>query len=30
MPARIHMPEEALTVFCRKHRVRKLSLFGSA
>ena len=23
------MPEEALAVFCRKHRVRKLALFGS-
>jgi predicted nucleotidyltransferase len=29
MAARIHMPEEALAAFCRKHRVRKLALFGS-
>lgn len=29
MASRIHMPEEALAAFCRKHRVRKLALFGS-
>jgi hypothetical protein len=29
MTARIHMPEEALAAFCRKHRVSKLALFGS-
>jgi predicted nucleotidyltransferase len=27
--ARIQLPGEALEAFCRKHRVRKLSLFGS-
>lgn len=29
MAARIHMPEEALAAFCRKHGVRKVALFGS-
>lgn len=29
MPARIHMPRESVEAFCRKHRVRKLALFGS-
>ena len=27
---RIDLPEERIAEFCRKHRVRKLSLFGSA
>ena len=30
MPLRIDIPREKIAEFCRKHRVRKLSLFGSA
>ncbi len=29
MPARIAIDRERLAEFCRKHRIRKLSLFGS-
>lgn len=29
-PVRIDIPRERIADFCRKHRVRKLSLFGSA
>jgi predicted nucleotidyltransferase len=29
-PVRIDIPQERIAEFCRKHRVRKLSLFGSA
>jgi hypothetical protein len=29
MAVRIDMPGEALAAFCRKHRVRRLALFGS-
>lgn len=29
-PVRIDIPRERITEFCRKHHVRKLSLFGSA
>lgn len=29
MPARIAIPGEALAAFCRRHRVRRLALFGS-
>jgi predicted nucleotidyltransferase len=29
-PVRIHIPRERIADFCRKHRVRKLSVFGSA
>ena len=29
MPARIEIDRERLAEFCRKHRIRKLSLFGS-
>jgi len=29
-PIRIEIPRERIAEFCRKHRVRKLSLFGSA
>ncbi len=29
-PVRIDIPRERIAEFCRKHRVRKLSLFGSA
>lgn len=29
MTARLAMDEQALKGFCRKHRIRKLSLFGS-
>jgi hypothetical protein len=28
--ARIDIPNDRLTEFCRRHRVRKLALFGSA
>ena len=29
-PVHIEIPRERIAEFCRKHRVRKLSLFGSA
>jgi uncharacterized protein len=29
-PVRIEIPREKIAEFCRKHHVRKLSLFGSA
>ena len=29
MPARIAIDPEKIAAFCRKHRIRKLSLFGS-
>ena len=29
MAARIHIPRETLDDFCRRRRIRKLSLFGS-
>jgi hypothetical protein len=29
-PVRIDIPQDRIAEFCRKHRVRKLSLFGSA
>lgn len=29
MAARIHLPDEVVAAFCRKHRVRRLALFGS-
>ena len=29
-PVRIEIPRERIAEFCRKHRVRRLSLFGSA
>ena len=29
-PARIEIPRDRIAEFCRKHRVRRLSLFGSA
>jgi predicted nucleotidyltransferase len=29
-PVRIEIPRERIAEFCRKHRVQKLSLFGSA
>ncbi len=28
-PVRIDIPQEPIVEFCRKYRVRKLSLFGS-
>ena len=30
MAKRIEMPRELITDFCRRHRIRKLSVFGSA
>jgi uncharacterized protein len=30
MPARIEIPKVAIAEFCRRHHIRKLSLFGSA
>jgi hypothetical protein len=30
MPAAVQIPEGRLEEFCRRHRVRELSLFGSA
>jgi predicted nucleotidyltransferase len=29
MAAQIQIPQHAISEFCRKHRIRKLSLFGS-
>ena len=29
MPARLRVPEEEIAEFCRRNRIRKLSLFGS-
>ncbi|MFW5683197.1 MAG: nucleotidyltransferase family protein [Phycisphaeraceae bacterium] len=29
MPARIHIDRDRIAAFCRRHRVKKLSLFGS-
>ena len=29
MPARIDIPREEIAEFCRRHRVRRLALFGS-
>ena len=29
MPARIHIDRDQIADFCRRHRVKKLSLFGS-
>ncbi len=29
MPARIDIPRERIAEFCRRHRVRRLALFGS-
>ncbi len=29
-PARIEIPRDKIAAFCQKHRIRKLSLFGSA
>lgn len=29
-PARVDIPRERIAEFCRKHRIRTLSLFGSA
>jgi predicted nucleotidyltransferase len=30
MPRRLDIPEEQLHAFCRKHGIRRLSVFGSA
>ncbi len=29
MVAHIHIPREKITEFCRRHRIRRLALFGS-
>ena len=29
MPARIHIPTEGIAEICRRHRVRRMALFGS-
>ena len=29
MPAKIDIPREKIAAFCRRHRIRRLSLFGS-
>jgi predicted nucleotidyltransferase len=29
MPARLTMPQEQISEFCGKHRIRRLALFGS-
>ena len=29
MPARIHIPSEEIAEVCRRHRVRRMALFGS-
>jgi predicted nucleotidyltransferase len=29
MPVQIHVPQHQLAEFCRRHRIRTLSLFGS-
>lgn len=30
MPVRIPIPQERITEFCRRHHIRRLSVFGSA
>ena len=30
MTSKVHIPREQLVAFCRRHHIRKLSLFGSA